>query len=243
MLRKILLCATLIGTAATASAQSDRLGSWSVINTRIGIDKKWEFFNELQLRSQSFYDDFFYYEVKGGISYKLNKNFNVLIGTGKYITYDITEDGSFNKPIDNNETRLWQQITMNNYLERIKFEHRYRIEQQWHTSSGYRNRFRYRLNAMIPLNKPSVEPGSVYLSTFNEIFLTNKADYFLRNRFFLGFGYQLNKTFGLTPGYVYQYDYNHESDRGHGKHFFQLTFMISVDNIEDAIRGLPSTLD
>ncbi len=242
MFRQIVLSAIFICFVAITNAQSDRLGSWSVVNTRIGIDKKWEFFNELQLRSQSFYDDFFYYEVKGGISYKLNKNFNVLIGTGKYITYDIEEDGSFNKPIDNNETRLWQQITMNNYLERIKFEHRYRIEQQWHTD-GYRNRFRYRLNAMIPLNKKSVEPGSVYISTFDEIFLTDKAEYFLRNRFFLGFGYQLNKTFGITPGYVYQYDYDHDKDRGHGKHFFQLTFMISVDNIEDAIRGLPSTLD
>lgn len=236
------MCVLFTCIGYLTKAQSDRLGSWSVLNTRIGIDKKWEFFNELQLRSQSFYNDFFYYEVKGGISYKLNKNFNVLLGTGKYISYDISEDGNFNKPLANNETRLWQQITMNNYLERIKFEHRYRIEQQWFTDS-YRNRFRYRLNAMIPLNKKTVEPGALYVSTFNEIFLTNKAEYFLRNRFFLGVGYQLNKNFGLVPGYVYQYDYNHEKDRGHGKHFFQLTLMIVIDDIEDAIRGIPSTLD
>ncbi len=242
MFQKAILFVLFVSLFSYTEAQTDRLGSWSVVNTRIGIDKKWEVFNELQLRSQSFYNDFFYYEVKGGVSYKLNKNFSMLLGTGKYLTYDMSKDGNFNKPVDNNETRLWQQLTMNNYLERIKFEHRYRIEQQWH-SDGYRNRFRYRLNAMIPVNKKSTDPGALYVSTFNEVFLTNKAGYFLRNRFFLGVGYQINKTFGITPGYVYQYDYHHEDDQGHGKHFFQLTAMITVDDIEDAIRGIPSTLD
>jgi len=241
-MRKAVLAVFFICLFSGIYAQSDKLGSWSVINTRVGLDKKWELFNELQLRSQSFYDDFFYYEVKGGISYKLNKNFNALVGTGKYITYDTDEEGSFNKPVTSNETRLWQQITMNNYLTRVKFEHRYRIEQQW-ISTGYRNRFRYRLNALIPVNKKSIEAGAMYISAFNEVFLTNKAHYFLRNRFMAGVGYQVNKTFGVVPAYVYQYDYNHKDERGHGKHFFQVTLMISVDDIEDAIREIPSTLD
>ncbi|MBX3241771.1 MAG: DUF2490 domain-containing protein [Chitinophagaceae bacterium] len=242
MFRRIFLTGIFFWGGCYLFAQSDRLGSWSSVNTRVGIVKNWEVFNELQLRSQSFYSDFFYYEVKGGVAYKLNKNFQFLVGTGKYITHSIAEDGSFNKPVTSDETRLWQQLTMNHYLERIKFEHRYRVEQRW-ISTGYQNRFRYRLNVFVPLNKPSIEKGTVYFSAFNEIFLTNKADYFSRNRAFGGVGYQFNKMLGILPGYVYQFDFDNKNDTGHGKHFFQLNFLINIDDIEETARGIPSIMD
>lgn len=236
-----LLLATGLLFCVSAKAQQKNLGSWNVINTRLSLSKHWSVFNELQLRSQSFYNNHFYYEVKGGVSYNLNKNFSVLVGTGKYITYDSEDGGNFEKPITANETRVWQQLTMNHYLERIKFEHRYRVEQRFFTT-GFRNRFRYRLNAMVPLNKGGMEPGAFYLASFNEIFLTNKAPYFERNRFFIGCGYQISKPLIIQPGYVYQYDFKN-TNTGVGKHFFQLTLMIDLDDIEDAIPRLPTTVD
>ncbi|MBX2922696.1 MAG: DUF2490 domain-containing protein [Chitinophagaceae bacterium] len=224
-----------------AFCQTKNLGSWNVINTRLSLTKNWSVFNELQLRSQSFYNDHFYYEVKGGVSYNINKNFSVLAGTGKYITYDAEQEGNFQKPITANETRLWQQLTMNHYLEQIKFEHRYRAEQRWFTT-GYRNRFRYRISTALPVNKSKIEPGAFFLTTFNEIFLTNKAPYFERNRFFIGLGYELNELLIVQPGYVYQYDYK-KDNTGSGKHFFQFTLMIDLDDMEDDIQRLPSTVD
>ncbi|MGN6490851.1 MAG: DUF2490 domain-containing protein [Agriterribacter sp.] len=242
MKRRLYFIVTVIILANfSATAQKKNLGSWNVINTRLSLSRNWSIFNELQLRSQSFYSDHFYYEVKGGISYSINKNFSVLIGTGKYITYDVEQDGNFPKPITGNETRLWQQLTMNHYLEQIKFEHRYRVEQRWF-KTGYRNRFRYRLSTALPLNGKSIKPGTFFFTTFDEIFLTNKAPYFERNRFFAGLGYQISKPLIIQPGYVYQYDYKNDNT-GQGKHFFQLTLMIDLDDIEDAIPRLPSTVD
>lgn len=239
--RLLFLAAVFTFFNFSASAQKKNLGSWNVINTRLSLSRNWSIFNELQLRSQSFYSDHFYYEVKGGISYNINKNFSVLVGTGKYITYDSDQEGNFPKPVTANETRLWQQLTMNHYLERIKFEHRYRVEQRWF-KTGYRNRFRYRLSTALPLNKSKIEPGAFFFTTFNEIFLTNKAPYFERNRFFAGLGYEISKPFIIQPGYVYQFDYKNDNT-GQGKHFFQLTLMIDLDDIEDAIPRLPSTVD
>ncbi|MBC7947089.1 MAG: DUF2490 domain-containing protein [Chitinophagaceae bacterium] len=235
---RIFLCSCLMMLCITTYSQKKDFGSWNVINTKITLDAKWGLFNELQLRSQSFYDNHFYYEVKGGVSYSVNKSFSILLGTGKYITY--SDEGSFKKPVTANETRFWQQLTMNHYLERLKFEHRYRIEQRWF-KTGYRNRFRYRLNAAAPLSNKKMGPKTLYISAFDEVFLTNVAPYFERNRFFAGVGYQFNKTFTVQPGYAYQFDYRNLS--GAGKHFFQLTLMIEVDAHKNPNEKIPGNVD
>lgn len=232
------IVAILLLVQGIACAQKSHFGSWNVINTRITLAPRFEAFNELQLRSQSFYKDHFYYEVKGGISYFINKNFSFLAGAGRYITY--SDPGSFTKPITGNEFRFWQQLTMNNYLEKIKFEHRYRVEQRWF-KTGYRNRFRYRLNAAVPIGHNKIEPRTPYVAAFNEIFLTNKAPYFERNRVFVGGGYQINNYIGIQPGYVYQYDYR--NGNGAGKHFFQLTLMLDLDGSKNPNQRIPSNLD
>lgn len=236
-MRRIIVLAIAI-TSLQATAQKNDLGSWNVLNTKLTLSPKWSVFNELQLRSQSFYDNHFYYEIKGGVSFALNKNFSFLIGTGKYRTF--SDGGSFRKPITADEIRFWQQITMNHFLDRIKFEHRYRIEQRWF-KTGYRNRFRYRLNALVPINSTTVEPGTFYAATFNEIFLTNTSPYFERNRFFIGTGYQVNNLVTIQPGYCYQYDFR--NNVGSGKHFFQLTLMLDIDADKSHHEKIPGNID
>jgi Protein of unknown function (DUF2490) len=235
---KAFLLALLLLLSHSVFSQQKDFGSWNVINTKLTLSSKWGLFNELQLRSQSFYNHHYYYEIKGGISYSVNKNFSFLVGAGKYITY--TDGGNFKSPITANEYRLWEQLTMNQYLERLKFEHRYRVEQRWF-KTGYRNRFRYRLNVAVPINNKKMQPKTFYISAFNEIFLTNRAPYFERNRFFAGAGYQLSKNFTIQPGYVYQLDYR--NNVGAGKHFFQLTLSIEIDAHKNPNEKIPGNVD
>ncbi len=233
------LFAVLLVVSSSAIAQTSHLGSWNVINTKLTLSEKWSVFNELQLRSHSFYNDHFYYEVKGGVSYAINKNFSVILGTGKYITYTVGDN--FTKPITSNETRLWQQLTMSQYLRRLKLEHRYRIEQRWYSNNTYKNRFRYRLMAALPLNKEKIGPKTFYLASFDEIFLTNKTPYFERNRFFFGFGYQFNKHVTVQPGYLYQFDYRNGNKIA--KHFAQLTLLLDINAHLSPREKIPGTED
>jgi long-subunit fatty acid transport protein len=222
-----------------ACSQTKNLGSWSVINTKVTLSKKWGLFNELQVRSQSFYDDLYYYEIKGGVSYSINKNFSFLAGIGKYMTY--ANKGNFKKPVAAEEFRNWQQLTMNHYLERIKFEHRYRVEQRWF-KTGYRNRFRYRLNALVPINRKKMEAKTFYASAFNELFLTNKSPYFERNRFFAGVGYKFSEQVTLQPGYAYQFDYRSDGTK-FPKHFVQITLMLEFGSSKNTNERIPGSLD
>jgi len=222
---RIPLLTLLLALSCSAFSQVNDFGSWSVINTRLNLSPKWSVFNELQLRSQSFYQHFYYYEIKGGVSYAINKNFSFLLGAGKYMTY--SDGGNFKEPVVANEFRFWQQVTMNNYLERIKFEHRYRVEQRW-LKSGYRNRFRYRLATAVPINQKKMGPKTFYFTAYDEVFFTNIAPYFERNRVFAGVGYPFSKHFTVQPGWLYQFDYRSNNTKV-AKHFFQLTMMIELN--------------
>ena len=222
-------------------AQNDKLGSWNMINLKVNLNKKWSLFAESQLRSQLFYNDFFYYEIKGGIGYALDKNFSLLAGTGRYATY--SNGGDFKKPFVNEEFRIWQQLTLNQYQDRVKFEHRYRVEQRWLSNGGYRNRFRYRFNAILPLNNKKLDPKTFYLTAYDEIFLTNIAPYFERNRVFGGLGYKFNDKFVIQPGYIYQFDFRADNTKS-GKGFFQFFVFIELANDKSSSHHkLPAAID
>lgn len=199
----LLLVAMLWCTSA--SAQNNKTGTWGIITVTLPGDSthRWGSYIELQTRTNEFFNQAFYYEVKGGISYDIAKNYTALIGTGRYITYDYNHLDEGPTVL---ETRLWEQMTVNQFLDRIKIEHRYRVEQRFF-ETGYRNRFRYRLNMAVPLNHRKFEPKTYYIAAFNEIFLNNKPPHFERNRFSLAMGYQFDKSLTIQAGWMSQYNY------------------------------------
>ena len=202
----------------------NNLGSWNIVNLNVKLDSKWNLFTESQLRSLSFYDEFHYYEIKAGFSYKIKPNFSVTSGFGSYNTY--SEGGNFENPIKNKEVRTWAQINLKNPFDYITFEHRYRAEQRF-TSNGYRNRFRYRLSALVPLEGKKIEPKTFYLSVWNEVFFTDKEPFFERNRFFIGAGYEFSEALAVQTGYIYQSDYKINDETG--KAFLNLALLYTID--------------
>jgi hypothetical protein len=93
--------------------------------------------------------------------------------------------------------------------------------------SDFKMRFRYRLMLFVPVNRPTLEEGSLYIGIYDELFINDKARFFDRNRLYLGLGYQYAgnmhfqlgvlrqevqsaaKTF-LQFGLIYQYRPEHK---------------------------------
>ena len=194
-----------------------QVGSWTVLSAKVGLSPNWSMFGEAQLRSTSFFQNFHYYEYKGGGTFHVDKNFSVALAAGRYTTFQ--QGGNFLEPEVNDEFRLWQQLVVSEYLERIRIEHRYRLEQRW-TSTGFRTRYRFRVNVTVPLNQRKLEPGVWYVSAGNEVFLTDRPTYFERNRFTLAIGQQVTRQLTCYAGYVYQFDYR--TDNETGIRFFQV---------------------
>ena len=232
---KILVGISLLLLSISTSAQ---LGSWNIVNVKANLNEKWSLFGEAQLRSLSFYNQFHYYEYKGGATFNINKNFSLQGGLGNYDTY--AEGGNFKTPMVNDEFRTWLQFSMKQNLDRIKFEHRYRAEQRW-TINGYRNRFRYRFQSVIPVNKKKLEKGSLYATAWNEIFFTNRAPYFERNRLFIGCGYELSDHLAIQTGFLNQFDYRLNDETG--RNFLQISFLYELAIKKKKQEHVPGGID
>lgn len=204
-LRVVAIAVLLFGSIFSAQAQNDKTGVFGIGTVVLPGDSthRWGGYIELQARSNQFFNEFYYFETKGGISFDIAKNYTALIGGGRYITEDNDNIGQSRV----SEFRMWEQLTVNNFLNRVKIEHRYRAEQRW-LNGIYRNRFRYRVNFVVPLNHPKIEPGTYFVSVFDEIFLNNKAPHFERNRFSATLGYQFDKSLSVQAGWLNQYNYN-----------------------------------
>ena len=235
---KTLLLIIVVSTSVTTHAQQDKLGSWHIANFNYHINSKFALYGELQLRSQKLADDFYYHEIKTGIAYNFQTN-SVFFGLGNYETY--TTPGNFKKPLVANEFRMWEQFVLNNNINRVKIEHRFRIEQRW-IKGEYSNRFRYRINPIVPLNHKTIGPKTVFITAFEEVFFTNKPPYFIRNRLFGGAGYQFNKLFTFQLGFIRQFDYRIIDD-GSGKNFLQTSFMFNINNTSTKREVHPSSMD
>jgi hypothetical protein len=214
------------------------LGSWNIINAKLSLNSHWAIWGEGQMRSLQFYDEFFYYETKGGITYNFRDHVSLTGGIGRYETY--SAGGNFELPIVTTETRTWLQLVLEQKFDRINFEHRYRVEQR-HLNTGYRNRFRYRLNATIPINHNDMSPKTIFAYLGDEVFFTDKAPFYERNRFFTGMGYKINSMFSILSGYMRQFNYNLSSHSSHD--FLQVGLFINL-NVKDFHRqSIPSSAD
>lgn len=206
-----------------SKGQSVDLGSWNILNIKYTLDSQWSVFGEAQLRSLKFYNDFHYYEYKGGLNYKAHKNVNLALGLGSYQTY--REGGDFVLPKNNDEFRIWPQVILSQSIGKIKIEQRYRAEFRF-TSNGYRNRFRYRLGLAYPFGKERNKYQPYQVSVSNEIFFTNKEPYFERNRILVALNYKPSKTTTLQVGYLHQLDYKINDETG--RDFFQIGYFIEL---------------
>lgn len=240
LLRVTALICPLLMTAISLSAQTPGLGTWNVLSSKWTLDKKWSVFAEAQTRSQQFFGNFSYYEAKAGVGYDFPKNGSILLAMGHYMTYQ--PDGNFKTPVATNEFRIWEQFVLSNNIDRLKLEHRYRVEQRFFSNGTYRNRFRYRLNAIIPFHHKVIEPGTVFASVFNEIFLSNEGPYFEQNRLFGGLGYQFNKHLTVLSGFINRFD-NSNPASPNWKNFFQTTLFFTIDAFKSTREHNPGPVD
>jgi hypothetical protein len=223
MFRFLFVLLFLILPEKVILAQSFDLGSWNILNVRYIHSERWSAFGEAQLRSLKFYDNFHYYEYKGGIDYKAHKNMKLSLGAGSYQTYK--EGGNFVLPKNNDEQRVWPQVILNQTVGNFKIEQRYRTEMRF-TSTGYRNRFRYRLGVLYPFGRERNHVKPFNLSASNEIFFTDREPYFERNRMLLALSCKTSKATSVQIAYLHQFDYkiNDES----GRDFLQIGYYIEI---------------
>ncbi len=209
IMRKTILLLLII-LPVLSFAQDSKLGNWIIYFGNKNFAEKFNWHHEVQYRNYNAAGDLEQLLLRTGIGYNLTeKNNNVLLGYGYILSQNyINADDK----ADIHEHRVYQQFITKQKIGRVGLQHRYRFEQRW-ASSNFKMRFRYFLSLNVPLNNTELTDKTVYLSSYNEIFLNTKANVFDRNRLYGGVGFKLNSKLKFELGYMNQFLNNGNRDQ------------------------------
>jgi len=202
----IILTTIFISAYTTCDAQEDQsFGNWNAILIKGKISPQWSLYGEGHIRSSNYDLKYDYFEIKSSIGYRVTQNFMVLVGTGFFNTDE--PGGFFRTPARQKEFRTWLELNLKQTFTRFYFEHRCRLEQRFLTNN-YKNRFKYRLGLLLPVNKAELIGGSIYLAVNDEFFIPQYGVTVVeKNRLYLGMGYKMNPTASFQIGCVNDTDY------------------------------------
>ena len=204
MLKKfisLLFTFLFIASLNPLSAQQDIVGNWLMYFGTNRLSDNLSIHSEVQYRNHTLAPvNIEQLLLRTGLNYHVAKNAVLTAGYGYIASHDFESEQT--EP-ESKEHRIFQQFILTNKVSRLKFEHRYRLEQRW-VNDNYKNRIRYRLMVFLPLNKPTIEQGTLFLGVYDEVFVNTKDTFFDRNRLYAALGYQLSKTTQVQLGYLRQ---------------------------------------
>ncbi len=202
------------------SGQEDKLGNWLMYFGTNRLSDNFSLHTEVQYRNhEALPGDVEQLLLRTGLNYHFSDRAFVTAGYG-YIASHVYE--SEQAAPESEEHRIWQQLITSQTIGKVKFEHRYRVEQRW-VNRDYRSRLRYRLMLFVPLNKPRIEQGTLFLGLYDEIFMNTERTFFDRNRLYGALGYQINSTSQVQVGLLRQRVNNF------GKTYLQFALVFNPD--------------
>ena len=209
---------TLSISPVKINAQNSEVGNWFIYFGNQRINKRWNWWNEVQYRNYNFIGDLRQLVFRTGLGYNLTENNNnVLLGYA--FVYSEPYTPGTDKKTSNSSNTIYEQFITRQNFGRVFIQHRYRIEERFFANHDFGMRFRYFLSFNIPLNNEVIEHKVVYLSAYNEIFLRSREPVFDQDRIYGAVGYAISNFLRLETGLMYQIFENEN------KLQFQIVFM------------------
>lgn len=171
--------------------------------------------------------------IRVGVNYHLKPEISFSLGYDWAKTFQYGE-----QPIakDEVEQRLYGQFQVKQKIGRIGLKHYYRLENRFidlGDNRRLRHRFRYRFGMNIPLNKPTIEEKTVFLSFFNELFISvgnsTHPNYFNQNWTYGGVAYRIDDNKIASLGYMNQYLPKGTSELVESNHTLMISYSQNLD--------------
>ena len=199
-LRFILSIGLLFWGSMFVKAQTDT-GNWLMYFGTNKVGEKFSIHAEAQSRNHTISPtNIEQLLLRTGLNYHFRPNASATFGYAHSGNYEYDSE---RKSPEVEEHRIWQQFLTTNTIGRVKLEHRYRLEERF-VEDDFKMRFRYRLMVFIPLNRPKIEAGALYLGIYDELFINDKRNFFDRNRLYGGLGYQYANNIHFQVGLLRQ---------------------------------------
>lgn len=147
-----------------------------------------------------------------GLKYVHSKKFSATVGGVLRLNFSKYGNVGENKALVL-EPRIWHEYVFALPFERFMIYHRIRIEHRWSKPNLddaefiYRNRYRYMVQAKIPINNKKLIPGTYYFAPFIELIMqsgkTIVANPMEDLRLYPHFGYIFNPRISASAGLLF----------------------------------------
>lgn len=211
-MKKVFILVLLTGIAQTVVCQNDgqqELGAWAMFFSTNKISEDFSIHAEAQYRNYEVGSNFNQLLLRTALNYNISDNAMASFGYGY-----ITTDGTFEEPEGEENTtehRIYQQFVLRNNVGKLRFSHRYRLEQRFINNpisgNDTQHRARYFLRLTYPLS------DAVYLTAYDEVFINLQGDTFGQNRLYGALGYKFNKNFRSEVGFLKNHIGNRNFER------------------------------
>ncbi len=222
MIKKSLLLFLIIQFPILISAQENELGNWIMYFGQNRLSDQFSIHSEVQYRNHKVspvYENIEQLLIRFGGNYHFADNAIASAGYAYIASHEYESEQNYP---ESEEHRIWQQFLLYNLVGRVKFEHRYRVEQRW-VNDDYKNRLRYRLMLFIPINNKKIVPKTWLIGLYDEIFLNTEEVFFDRNRLYGALGYQFNSSTQVQVGLL------HQQVNTFGKRYLQFAVIYNPD--------------
>jgi hypothetical protein len=171
-----------------------------------------------------------------GFTYLFTDNFEVTVGPTIVLNYSPNpENPNFQEYTI--ENRIWHQWLFTQSVASAKVLHQFRFEHRWKRYNDigaeylYTNRYRYKITAYIPLNKPKMENKTFFIAPSNEIFFqtgSHITDILEENRLYTAIGYTYNNLM-FFGGHMWTYGPTSIPGTYRNRHIIRLNLMYTLD--------------
>ena len=214
------LVAGILFSATALLGQNSDQGNWLMYFGNHKLSQRWGVHTELQYRHHSLVPNNPEQVLsRVGLNYHASATTILTAGYGFIPSY--ADPGELGDP-STVEHRIWQQMILVHKDSRVKFEHRYRVEQRW-VDANYKGRLRYRLLLTMPIGKPKFEDKRWFVGLYDEVFINTQRTFFDRNRLYAAAGYKLNSQLSFQAGVLHQ-----EVEGTGGKFYAQFAIFLNT---------------
>lgn len=189
--------------------------AWGFLNARYNISQRWNLTGLVFVRGANDFSQWQQWYVRPSLGYAVNSSVEVGVG---YTYAQMFPYGNQPAPLAFTENNIFQQLILRQKAGKVGLMHRVRLEQRFvdhverSLESGpyidgidYMNRFRFRIDGMIPV---ALEER-LFISLYDEVFVHLQdvmlPDVFDQNRAYIGLGYQMNKKLRMEFGVLHHY--------------------------------------
>ncbi len=201
----------------TSKTITNDYGLWLGYYQKFRFKKRMFYYGEYHIRRRNFAADMNKLYLRYGITYLLTKQAELTFGIATPINFAQEPVAEDQDPYFL-EFRFWEQALFVLPVLTSKTYHQIRFEQRWkrkfEKDSKYKLtfRWRYKFTIYIPLNNRHLEPGTVFFSFYDEIFLQSGQsivyNIFEDNRMFIGLGYLIRRGLQVQAGYLWNFHHN-----------------------------------